>query len=390
MLSALKYFIIFPFLFILAANCTDQENKIQVSRTTPPNVRFHIDSAKFHDVIFRLDTLFEKLNKANQINGNVLIAKNGEVIYQKCFGWADKENLVCLSDTHMFQLASVSKVFTATAVLKLYELGKIDLNEKVKNILPEFPYSEVTIKHLLTHRSGLPNYTYFCSEFLKNDTTTLSNQNVLDVMSKHKPNLYFNAGKRFNYSNTNYAILALVIEKISGNTYSDFLYKEIFNPIGMKNTQVRPIQDEFGKYLTKGYTASFKPVFNDRFDGVVGDKGIYSTPYDLFLFSEALYQNKILKSESQQLAYHPYSPERKSSNYGLGWRMKNMNTPQKEVFHNGWWHGYRTSFHRRLNDSLTVIVLSNRLNSSVYATWKIYQAIDGPHALEIKGDNEDE
>jgi CubicO group peptidase (beta-lactamase class C family) len=129
--------------------------------------------------------------------------------------------------------------------------------------------------------------------------------------------------------------------------------------------------------ITYGYTMNFQSVPNDMYDGVLGDKGIYTTAYDLYLLSIALFQNKLLNKTTQQLAYSPHSSERTLSNYGFGWRIKNMDDENKEVFHNGWWHGYRNAFHRRLKDSLTIIVLSNRLNTSVYETDRIYEAFDG-------------
>jgi CubicO group peptidase (beta-lactamase class C family) len=272
----------------------------------------------------------------------------------------------------------------------LYEQGRLNIDSKVSDILADFPYKNITVKHLLSHRSGLPNYTYFCGEFLSDTVCRLSNQHMLDIMIKHQPKPYLNPGLRFNYSNTNYALLALIVEKISQKSYSTFLKEELFAPLGMTHSYTALNIDSTKEHLTCGYTNKFCCVPNDRYDGVVGDKGIYTTTYDLFLLSTALYQKRLLAHTTQQLAYTPHSKEIKTHNYGFGWRMRNMNDSAKEVFHNGWWHGYRTSFHRRLKDSLTVIVLSNRLNSSVYATWKIYAAIDGPQASGTKPETEEE
>jgi CubicO group peptidase (beta-lactamase class C family) len=122
---------------------------------------------------------------------------------------------------------------------------------------------------------------------------------------------------------------------------------------------------------------------------VLGDKSIYSTPYDLFIFSEAMYQNRIIKPETQQLAYTAFSKEQKQSNYGYGWRLKNFNDPdKKEVYHNGWWHGYRSSFHRRLKDTLTVVILSNQLNSCAYQTHKVYEILDSSVSTELPEEDE--
>jgi CubicO group peptidase (beta-lactamase class C family) len=355
-----------------------------------PLVQSKIDSVKYKAEIYRLDTLFTKLYNANAFNGNVLIAKGKNIVYQRSFGFSIKESNTRLSDSSLFQLASVSKVITGIAALMLYEQGKLNLDTKVSDILAGFPYPDVTVKHLLSHRSGLPNYTYFFGEYAKDSLPILNNQNVLEVMVRYKPKIWLKPGTRFNYCNTNFALLALIIEKLSQKSYSAFLKEELFQPLGMKHSYTASTIDSLKEHLTRGYTMKYGSIASDRFDGVLGDKGIYTTTYDLFLLSSALYQQKLLSKETQQLAYTPFSPEKKLSNYGLGWRMKGINEPGNEVFHNGWWHGYRTSFHRRLSDSLTVIVLSNRLNKSVYATWRIYGAIDGPAAAGTNRETDEE
>lgn len=382
MIYSAKYFFLFFFISAIIVNCeqTDSVPQHMLQRSHAPIVKRQVDSVKYRAEIYRLDTLFENLYNANAFNGNVLIAKGREIIYQKSFGYAIKETNRLLDDSSLFQLASVSKVVTALGILLLHEQGMLKLSDQVSSILKGFPYKGITIQHLLSHRSGLPNYTYFCSELMDDKNELLSNQNILDVMMKHQPKSYYQAGLRFNYSNTNYVLLALIIEKITHKTYEDYVTEHIFAPIGMKHSITHLTKNRHNTHFTKGYTVSFKPIAEDRFDGVVGDKGIYTTTYDLFLLSAALYQQTILHPATQKLAYTPYSPEKKKSNYGLGWRMKHMTDDDKEVFHNGWWHGYRTAFHRRLRDSLTIIVLSNRLNRSVYSTGRIYDAIDGLQA----------
>ena len=392
-MNSVKYIIPLIFFSFLIVNCNQTEGSaIEKTYNTPqkPIVQSKIDSVKYKAEIFRIDTLFEKLYKTNAFNGNVLIAKGKNIIYQKSFGFGIKESNSILNDSSLFQLASVSKVITGIATLLLYEQGKLNLDSKVCDILADFPYKNITVKHLLSHRSGLPNYTYFCSEFLKNESCYTSNQKVLDIMIEHQPKAYLNPGLRFNYSNTNFALLALIIEKISKKSFSAFLKEDLFMPLGMNHSYTALNIDSAKEHITQGYTINYGKVANDRYDGVVGDKGIYTTTYDLFLLSTALYQHKLLAHKTQQLAYTPHSPEKKLSNYGFGWRMKSMNDVDKEVFHNGWWHGYRTSFHRRLKDSLTIIVLSNRLNNSVYNTWRIYGAIDGPKAINNKQGQEEE
>ncbi len=388
----MKYLITLILFSFLIVNCNQSEpfNNSVSSASKRPVISTLRNAVLYKEEAYRIDTLFGKLYAANAFNGNVLVAKGKDIIYQRSFGYAVKETNTMLTDTCLFQLASVSKVITGVCILILMEQGKLNLDTKVSEILTGFPYNGVTVKQLLSHRSGLPNYIYFCGEFVPDKEAVLSAKDVLDVMIRHEPATYLKPNARFNYCNTNFVLLSLIIEKVSGKTYSDFLKDELFEPIGMKHSYTSATVDFSGKNFTHGYTMSYKAVAKDRYDGVLGDKGIYTTTYDLFLLSNALYQNRILTKETQALAYTPNSPEKKLSNYGLGWRMKDMSTADKEVFHNGWWHGYRTSFHRRLKDSLTIIVLSNRLNRSVYNTWRIYGAIDGPVSTDSSREPEEE
>jgi CubicO group peptidase (beta-lactamase class C family) len=334
-------------------------------------------SEKYKVLSTRIDSVFNQMVALGGFNGSVIVSKEGEIIYQKAFGIADRENNIPVTDSTMFQLASVSKVITATSVLMLLEKGLIKLEDSFSNYFPDFPYSDITVKHLLCHRSGLPNYLYFLNDQVSSKIIKLSNKDVLDQMIDRKPALYLKPDKAFNYCNTNYALLALLVEKVSGKNFTDFLHDEIFTPLGMKHSGTILSPYITNKALSKPYDTKWKPIDSEAADFVIGDKSIYSTPYDLFLFSEALYQNKLLNSETQELAFSALSREKKLSNYGLGWRMREFKSAEKkEVYHNGWWHGYRTAFHRRLSDKITIVVLSNQLNRTAYQTWKIYQAID--------------
>jgi CubicO group peptidase (beta-lactamase class C family) len=328
-------------------------------------------------IAYKLDTMFNRLNRNGAFNGSILVAKSGAILYQKTIGFCNKEASCQLSDTSMFQLASVSKVITATAVLMLYEREQIDIDKPFSFYFPDFPYSDVTVKHLLTHRSGIPNYIYVLNSELYQPNYKMSNSDMYSYLKIKNAKPYLKPDKCFNYCNTNYALLALLVEKISGKPFSLFLKQELFDPLGMRHTATIRDIDLNSPQITKAYDLKWKPVDFDASDYVLGDKSIYSTAYDLFLFSEALYQNKIIRPETQKLAYSAYSKEKKLSNYGFGWRIKNFNDSlEKEVYHNGWWHGYRSSFHRRLKDTLTVIILSNQLNKAAYQTNRVYQVLD--------------
>lgn len=323
----------------------------------------------------RLDSMFTRWNKDNNFNGSVLIAKNGKIFLQKSYGFANKENNVPLDDSSMFQLASVSKVITATAILILQERKLIDIDLPFETYFPGFSYNGITIKQLLCHRSGLPNYIYFMNAEIGKTDSKLTNQEVYDQMCFKAPAPYLKPNRRFNYCNTNYALLALLVEKVTGKPFEDFLQEELFKPLGMRHTCT--INDIDSSRIAKAYNLRWKTEEIDASDYVLGDKSVFSTPYDLFLFSEAMFQNKVLSAETQKMAYTPYSKEQRGNNYGYGWRLKDpMDSVKKEVFHNGWWHGYRTAFHRRLKDKVTIIVLSNQLNKTAYQTYRVYEILD--------------
>ena len=325
----------------------------------------------------KLDELFTQQYKSGLFNGSVLVAKADRVLFKKSFGLQNKSSRFFLTDSSMFQLASVSKIITSTAILLLHERNLIDLNKNFNFYFPDFPYSNISIKSLLCHRSGLANYIYVLNKELYLPDYKMSNHDMYNYFVSKKPAPYLKPDKRFNYSNTNYALLALLVEKITKITFSDFLRKEFFKPLGMKHTATINEIDLNGKNITKPYDCRWHTIDFDASDYVLGDKSIYSTPYDMYLFSKALYENKLINSESQALAYTAYSKERKTNNYGFGWRIKNFkDSLKKEVYHNGWWHGYRSSFHRRLRDTLTVVIFSNQLNYSAYHTNKVYEIID--------------
>lgn len=332
-----------------------------------------------HDSLWNcLDTLFQSLAKKQNFSGNVLIARKGKVIYTGSFGWADAKNKIPLCDSSLFQLASISKSFTAVATLILFDKGLIKLDDNFQKYFPDFPYNDITIERLLCHRTGLPNYLYFLPNMQKGDTSLVSYKNVLDFMIQMKPEAYSKPNKRLQYCNTNYVLLANLIEKVSGISYQQFIRENIFKPLGMKKACFLSDSASQNRSLrTSGHTFNLKQIGFDRYDGVYGDKGIYCTTTDLFLFMEALFQNKILSPATLNLAIAPHNKEKISSNYGYGFRMRNFNegNPNKIVFHNGWWHGYRTAMQRRLNDETNIVILGNSLNKTAYQTWKIFSVL---------------
>ena len=380
------------FVFLLLLSSCENRDSAKSNLLAPPIIIIDSVIEKIPEQTAlqkQLDSLFGQLNSSGAFNGSILVAKHGSILFRKNYGYSNKQTNQFINDSSSFQLASVSKVITATALLILFERGLIDLEKPVSFYLPDFPYEKITIKQLLTHRSGLPNYLYALNSELCQSTSAMTNLEMYCHILEKKPAVYLRPNRRFNYCNTNYALLPILIEKISGKSFNQYLKEEIFTPAGMKNTKLISEINFDADNVTKPYDERWKAINFEASDFVLGDKSVYSTPYDLYLFSEALYQNKILREETQKLAYKPHSKEKRESNYGMGWRLKDFrDSIKKEVFHNGWWHGYRSSFHRRLNDSVTIVILSNQLNKAAYHTYLVYQLLDRTTEAEIHPEDE--
>ncbi len=345
-----------------------------------------------------IEKQYQQLLGNKGFNGSILVAKNGEVLFEDYKGYSNFKTKEPITPNTTFHLASVSKTFTGMAILKLREQGKLNLDDFVTDFFPDFPYPNITVQLLLNHRSGLNNYVYFLVDrkvetyrvknkkgrWVRRTRTIkmpplkpglLTNQDMLDYMIKYKPAPLFGPDKAFRYSNTNYALLALIIEKVTGQSYPTYLKDSLFTPLGMTDSYVFSLADT-GRYVPS-YKNNNVPYRIEKLDCIYGDKNVYSTVRDMFLWDRALQEGIYVNQASQTLAYQPYSFETKSfHNYGLGWRL--LNSPTEEiVYHNGWWHGNNTVFTRYIKDSATIIVLGNRYNRNIYKAKKLSSAFTG-------------
>ncbi len=324
-----------------------------------------------------LDTFFTNRNLQNGFSGSVLISVKGHPVYEKCFGYCDYRNKDLLTDTNSFQLASVSKTFTATAVLWCAEHNLLSLDDSLNKFFPQLPYHGIRIKDLLSHRSGLPNYLYFLSGKC-NKGEYLNNADVIDYMARQKPPMYARPNKKFEYCNTNYLLLASIIEKVAGKTFKEFMRQTFFAPLGMQHTFIYDYRDSTDRKIAISYNSKWEIQADDCFDGVVGDKGCYSTVHDMFLWDKAFYDEKLLSQAMMKEAYAPRSFEHPGKrNYGYGWRLMKQPNDSWLVYHNGWWHGNNTVFYRNIQDTTAVIILSNRYNRSVYRIQPVFDILYG-------------
>jgi CubicO group peptidase (beta-lactamase class C family) len=311
----------------------------------------------------KVDKYFTNKFKRGVFNGNILFAEKGKVIISKSYGYAHVRNKEKLTSKHTFQLASASKPFTAIATLQLIEQGLLSLDDSVKKFFPEFPYSDIDIHQLLSHRSGMSQYTHFCdrpdSIWPKKDST-ITNEDVLQIMTDIVPLINYSPNKRYYYCNTNYLILASIIEKVSGITFEQYLSDNIFIPLGMNSSVVynRTNRDQL-ILPAQGYEGKI-PWEDVYLNGCVGDKGVYSSVEDLLKFDRALNANFLISDSLKTLAYEGKSKTfKRIQNYGYGFRIKNHPKIGKIVFHTGWWKGFRVYFIKVMKNDRTIIVLNN-------------------------------
>ncbi|MBP6424688.1 MAG: beta-lactamase family protein [Flavobacterium sp.] len=306
-------------------------------------------------------------------NGAFLVAKNGQIIFEKYDGLANFNKKDSITPTTPLHIASVSKVLTAAAVLKLVNANRLELDQKVNTILKEFPFPEVTVRMLLNHRSGLRNYAYFTdrNDGIWDRHNRLTNQDILTLLATKNIGLESRTNTRFAYCNTNYAMLALIIEKITKKSYKAVMTEMIFKPLGMTNTFVFEYEKDKDK-IVPSYKANRVEIGKDYLDEVYGDKNIYSTVRDLLKFDRARNRKDFLEPELAKQVYVGYSNEKEGEkNYGLGIRMINFKTGQNFYFHNGWWHGNTSSYITLPKDQVTIIALSNKMNKSTYNVKKV-------------------
>jgi CubicO group peptidase (beta-lactamase class C family) len=363
-------------IFFIACHSDSQP----ASARTNENLKFHevpvkdslgqIDydttSEQVKGTIKQLDEFYRTQVRAG-FNGSVLVGYKGKVIYERYFGLSNRERKIPISQNSSCQLASVSKTFTAAAILYLYDHKYLNIDDSVHKYIKEFPYPNVTIRMLLCHRSGLPDYTKWVPVYNNDMRTPISNDRMLGMMALYKPHLEFRPNSRFKYCNTNFAVLASVVERVTQMSFPDFMTKYVFQALGMQHTFIYSPAKGLPPEATISYKRNWVREPDMFADGVYGDKGVYSTAEDMYRWDQSFYKNLLLSNETIELAYGPCSFEKKGiKNYGLGWRMLCYDNGNKVIYHNGWWHGNNTSFYRFIKDNMTIIVLGNRFTTSIY------------------------
>ena len=383
------HFTVLCIVLMIAASCNpgSSEKKILYSKDSVNIINLPApgpyNNLELNRIKAACEQWYDSVLKPVNFNGGILVAKNGNIVFERYNGTGHLGQTDTISSNTPTHIASVSKTFTAMAVLKLVQDGKIQLDDLFSKYFPSFNYSGVTIRNLLSHRSGLPNYLYFMDELGWNKSVYIKNQDVLDYLINRKSEIkdITSPGTHFTYCNTNYALLALLIEKISAVSYPQFMKQTFFIPLQMTNSFVYTVADSSGVNPSYDWRGTVIPM--NALDQVYGDKNIYTTPRDLLKWDRLLATNLLFNPEIFQQAYTAYSNERPGiRNYGLGWRMNIYPDGKKLIYHNGWWHGNNASFIRIIDEDATIIVMSNRFSRAVYKA-KNLAMIFNPDLLNV-------
>ncbi len=361
-------------MFVLLFSSCREEKKASAEETDPiPEISFKIysdlDSAIIAQKAEALDKKFQRLQKLTGFNGTVLYTEKGRVVLKKAYGFADVRHRRDSLTTHSaFQLASVSKMFAAMAVMILKNDGLLDYDTDIREYIPGFPYEGITCRLLMTHRSGLPRYMSLAHEKWKNKKKPLDNDHVLKLFEEYKPAPYFKPNHGFHYCNTNYALLASVVEAVTGRHFDEFVKERIFDPLGMDDSFVYHMRDDsvVPLYVEKGVPGFYRRGWrwrrmeNDYLNGVMGDKNVYTSVDDLYKYDHALDNFTLVPDTVLREAFQKGSPKywRRKDNYGFGWRIRTSR--DSTVYHFGWWKGFRTFYIRDMRHQRTLIVLTNK------------------------------
>ena len=315
----------------------------------------------------QLDKLLNLYQEYGKFNGSVLITDQGKVVYKKGFGMANMEWDIPNKTNTKHRLGSITKQFTAMLILQLAAENILDLHVPVSKYLPDYPKESgniITIHHLLTHTSGIPNYTSFPGFMEKESRNPYTPDEFVEKFANK--DLEFTPGEKFNYSNSGYFLLGVIVEKLAGKTYEQMLLDNIFTPLKMKNTGY----DNHGKILNNratGYEKNGNTFVNSKYLDMsipYSAGSMYSTVEDLYLWDQALYTNKILPQKYMDLYFKPHILAFGNNHYAYGWAVGkdiigNTTDSIYVISHGGGINGFNTIISRTISDKSLVVLLNN-------------------------------
>jgi CubicO group peptidase (beta-lactamase class C family) len=386
----IKFVPILFLLLIVVLSCQTKEEPKEIAQYIEPvpTNPYEVDFEKLSKVYVaekeqKIAQFYKDVIANDGFSGGFLVAQNGEIIYENYNGYINYKTKEEMTNETPIHLASISKVITAAVILQLVDEKLLDLDQKLQTIFPEFPHQAITIRMLLNHRSGLPHYSYFSeNKNIWNSNKTLTNQIILDLLNTKRIPLEYKPNTRFAYCNTNYALLALVVEKITQLDFKTAVKKRVFEPLEMNNSFVLDFEKQ-KEIASLTYKSTWQKVPLDHLDGIYGDKNIYSTPRDLLKLDLALYSDAFISKTSKEEAFKGYSYEKKGvKNYGLGIRLNEFDNGTTVHYHNGWWHGNTTSYVSLKNEKVTIIALANKYTKKVYQAKRL-ASLFGDYPFEL-------
>ncbi len=325
---------------------------------------------------------------AQDFSGVVLVADSGKVTYHKAFGFANFDTKVPLDTNSVFELASVSKQFTAMIIMMLHEEGKLSYDDPIDQYIPGLPYKNITIRHLLTHTSGLPDYWEVMNKYW-DKSKVAGNEDCIGYLIKYSPPMLFEPGDQYMYSNTGYLLLGSIAEKVSGVDFVSFARTRMFVPLKMTSTDIRT-QDEKAMIhnMAWGHVLVAEKNRYVRADSMIefnygiwlgnrkGPGRISSTSSDLMKWDQELYRGTLIKDETLAEAFMPMKLNSDSvSNYGFGWSIETHPTLGRVVRHSGSNPGYSTHIIRYIDVNKTIIILCNNAHKDFNRIMKSIEAL---------------
>ena len=327
----------------------------------------------------RMETLVREAHEKGLFNGTWLYAEHGRIISKGAVGFRDAEDRLPMREDCLFDLASVSKQFTAAAVMLLVRKGLVGLEDEITQVFPGLPYPGVTVRHLLTHTGGVPDYFDDINWLIgiwEKEGRIPDNNDVLRFLCEGRVEPYFTPGEDSGYSNSDYCLLALIVEQVSGIPFEDFMRKNVFEPAGMNATAVchvrrdgwpsdnfvRSLVLEDGRYLLPDDSKNDFDVIPE--DGTSGEGNVYSNIFDLLAWDRALREEKVLTREEQALMYTPVRlnngevfADETGAGYGFGWEIRNEEDLGRVVAHDGWHKGAYARYERFLDMEGLLVLL---------------------------------
>ena len=373
--KAMKTRHLYIFLILFLFSCSSKEPQYftpeEIEKWPEVNVDsifIDLDKPVLEKKKAQVDKVFTNLKKKTTFNGTVLFAEKGRIILEKSYGVANlRTRKGELNTDDVYQLSSVSKMFTAEAIMILKTRGLIDYDADIKTYIPEFPYDGITTRMLLTHRSGLSRYETLADNNWPDKRVPFTNNDMIDYYVKYHPDPYFRPDNGFHYCNVNYAMLATIVERVSGKSFVDFMHDDVFEPIGMHASYIydMPTDTMVSMYLpncVQGYYIGRRrprQAQNEYLNGVKGDKIMFSNVGDMYRFKLAIDYGLLVPDTIQAEAFVPGSPKysKRKDNYGFGWRISRKYP--NCYYHYGWWKGYRSFFIFDKANDRTIIVLTN-------------------------------